>query len=199
MRLGSKHSDSTKALISKSLTGENNPFFNMSHTAESLLSISNAKSTGRVYIYNAFNQLQLVVSSVRMLAGKVNANSTSLASVMLSGDLFRGGWYLTSQPFTAEVSPLISSQDSSEAVALFDAMKASSHIRKAVFVFDADTLEFIRSYDGLMQCAKDLHLSHNTISSAMPNNSLPPLFSTKIWGAVGKYIFSGHRIFAPSL
>lgn len=40
-----KHSEQTKALIARALTGENNPFYNKSHTMESKIRIMESKSS----------------------------------------------------------------------------------------------------------------------------------------------------------
>ncbi len=41
-------------------------------------------------------------------------------------------------------------------------MKNSSHIRKAVFLFDAQK-NFIRRYDGIVDASKDLGINHSVI------------------------------------
>lgn len=163
MRLGTKHSDETKALISQSSTGVNNGFFGSKHTAESLLAMSNANSLGSVYVYNLHWELLLVMTSTKMVTKLMNVNFVTVLSLMGSGDLFRGGWYFTRLPISNEVVPQILNNDSPEALALFDTIKGAVLIRKAVFVFNADTLEFVRAYNGVMECARDLNISHNTI------------------------------------
>lgn len=49
-----KHSDKTKALISRALVGENNPFYNKNHSVESKLRMIEANSAYPFYIYNSF-------------------------------------------------------------------------------------------------------------------------------------------------
>ena len=44
------HSDETKALISRALTGENNPFYNKNHSVESKLRMIEANSAYPVYV-----------------------------------------------------------------------------------------------------------------------------------------------------
>lgn len=44
-------------------------------------------------------------------------------------------------------------------------------------------MEFIRKYDGVIECAKDLKISHNTITKSIKNNSV-----------LENYIFSRQRI-----
>jgi len=46
------HSDNTKGLIARAVTGENNPFYNKSHSIESKIRIIEAKSAYNVYVYN---------------------------------------------------------------------------------------------------------------------------------------------------
>lgn len=184
MRLGAKHSEVTKALIAKSLTGSNNPFYGQVHTAENLLAISNAKSTGRVYVYNSLWKLLLVVSSAKMLATKVNSNHSTIINFMASGELFRGEWYFTNKPVTIDDVPKYSNQESKEALDLFNSIKKSIHIRKAVFLLNPVSKECIRSYDGVMECAKDLKVSHNTVKALMSLN-----------GQLGSYILSAHRFY----
>lgn len=184
MRLGAKHSEETKALIAKSLTGSDNPFYGQTHTAESLLAISNAKSTGRVYVYNSTWKLLVVVSSIKMLSMKVNSNHSTITSYIASGDLFRGEWYFTDKQVTIADVAKYSNQESQEALDLFNHIKESIHIRKAVFLLDAESKEYIRSYNSVMECAKDLKISHNTVKALMSVN-----------GQVGSYILSAHRLY----
>lgn len=182
MQLGRKHSDETKALISQSSAGTNNGFFGAKHTAETLLAMSKAKSTGMVYVYNLHWDLLLVMTSTKMVTKFMNVNFSTVVSLMESGDLFRGGWYFTRLPISDETVPKFVN-DSSEAIALFDTIKGAVLVRKPVFVFDADTLEFVRAYNGVMECAKDMKVSHNTIKSVMASGS-----------RAGKYLFSPHRV-----
>ena len=128
-----------------------------------------------------------MVSSTKMLAGKINSNFATIRRFMDSEDLFRGGWYFTNGPISDKIVPQYDNQYSPESLALFDSIKAAIIIRKAVFLFDAYSKEYIRTYNGVIECAKNLKLSHNTIKEAMTNNS-----------RVGKYIFSTHRVHKPN-
>ena len=47
------HSDKTKALISRALVGENNPFYNKSHSTEAKIRMIEANSAYPVYVYNS--------------------------------------------------------------------------------------------------------------------------------------------------
>lgn len=73
--------------------------------------------------------------------------------------------------------------DSTEYFSLLKDIADAKHILAMVFIFDANTGEFIRSYDGLVLCAKTLKLSHNRIKSALLSG-LP----------LSGYIFSYHRV-----
>jgi group I intron endonuclease len=90
LALNRKHSDKTKALISKALVGSNNPFFNKNHTTESKLKIIEAKSAYPVYIYNSFKILLVICPSVKTLAKLINANHNTIVSFLKNGLLFRG-------------------------------------------------------------------------------------------------------------
>jgi len=61
------HSDQTKALIFRALIGENNPFYNKSHSMNAKLRMIEANSAYPVYIYNSFRQLLVSFPSVKTL------------------------------------------------------------------------------------------------------------------------------------
>lgn len=65
-------------------------------------------------------------------------------------------------PFNIEDTPLITNYDSKEGQEVILEMKNSSHIRKAVFLFNAQKA-FIRRYDGILVASKDLDISHSVI------------------------------------
>jgi group I intron endonuclease len=156
------HSDETKALISKALTGENNPFYGKTHSEESKLKISTANSAFSLYVYNSLRQLVMICPSVRALADLINTNSSTITNCIKNKSLFRGEWYFASSPFQIEESPLIIDYNSKEGQEVILEMKNSFHIRKAVFLFDAQK-EFIRRYDGIMAASKDLGIGHTVI------------------------------------
>jgi hypothetical protein len=74
------HSDETKALISRALTGENNSFYNKTHSEESKLKIIEAKSAYPVYIYNSYKELQIIFPSVSTLAKLINSNNSTIVN-----------------------------------------------------------------------------------------------------------------------
>ena len=65
-------------------------------------------------------------------------------------------------PYNIEDTPLISDYDSKEGQEVILDMKNSSHIRKAIFLFNLQK-EFIRRYDGILIASKDLGISHSVI------------------------------------
>ena len=72
------HSDKTKALISKALLGDNNPFYNKSHSMDAKLRMIEANSAYPVYIYNSLNKLLVIFPSVKTLAKLINSNYDTL-------------------------------------------------------------------------------------------------------------------------
>lgn len=102
------HSDQTKALISRALTGENNPFYNKTHSVESKLRMIEANSAYPVYIYNSYRVLQIIFPSVSTLAKLINSNHPTIVDYIKNGALFRGEWYFSNLPFNLSDTPLIS-------------------------------------------------------------------------------------------
>jgi group I intron endonuclease len=84
------HTQETKALIARALTGENNPFYNKSHSIESKVRIIEAKSAYPVYIYNSFNELLIIFPSVGTLAKLIKSNYPTIVNAIKEGILFRG-------------------------------------------------------------------------------------------------------------
>nr|QVG61598.1 hypothetical protein [Rhizoctonia sp.] len=104
----------------------------------------------------------MICSSVRALADLINTNSSTITNCIKNESLFRGEWYFASSPFQIEESPLITNYNSKEGQEIILEMKNSSHIRKAVFLFNAQK-EFIRRYDGIVDASKDLGINHSVI------------------------------------
>ena len=102
------HSDLTKSLISKALVGENNPFYNKSHSLESKLRMIEAKTAYPVYVYNSYRVLQVVFPSVKTLAKLINSNHPTIVKSIKNQVLFRGEWYFSNIPFNLSDVPLIS-------------------------------------------------------------------------------------------
>jgi group I intron endonuclease len=85
-----KLSDNTKKLISDSLKGKLNPFFNKKHNKDSLNKIILAKSTGQIFIYDEFKSLLVIFPSLTTFAKAVKSNNTTIKKAIQSGMLFRG-------------------------------------------------------------------------------------------------------------
>lgn len=102
------HSFKTKALITRALIGENNPFYNKNHSIESKLRMIEANSAYSVYIYNSYRKLLVIFPSVKTLAKLINSNHSTIVSYIKNGTLFRGEWYLNNIPFNLTDTPLIS-------------------------------------------------------------------------------------------
>ncbi|KAG0632687.1 hypothetical protein HOY80DRAFT_914371 [Tuber brumale] len=145
------HSDQTKALISRALTGENNPFYNKTHSVETKLRIIEANSAYPVYIYNSYRELIVVFPSVTTLAKLINSNHSTIVSYIKNKVLFRE-------------------------------IKNSSHIKKAIFVYNTNK-EFICKLDGVTHAEREFSISHEIIKKYALLNK-----------AYGGYIFSYERL-----
>lgn len=156
------HSDQTKALISRALTGENNPFYNKTHSVESKLRMIEANSAYPVYIYNSYRVLQIIFPSVSTLAKLINSNHPTIVDYIKNGALFRGEWYFSNLPFNLSDTPLISNWTSIESQTLVLDIKNSAHIKKAIFVYNIRK-EFILKFDGVMHAKRELNISHEII------------------------------------
>lgn len=84
------HSEATKSLIARCLTGENNPFYNKSHSVESKVRISEARSAYPVYVYNSFKELLVIFPSVGCLAKLIKSNHATLVDAIKHQTIFRG-------------------------------------------------------------------------------------------------------------
>jgi len=102
------HSNKTKGLIARAVTGENNPFYNKSHSIESKVRMIEANSAYSVYVYNSFKELLVIFPSVLTLAKLIKSNHPTLVNVIKEQTLFRGEWYLLNIPYNISDTPLIS-------------------------------------------------------------------------------------------
>jgi group I intron endonuclease len=84
------HSDKTKTLIARALTGENNPFYNKSHSVESKTRMIEANSAYSVYVYNSFRELLVIFPSVKTLAQLIKSNHSTLVKTIKEETIFRG-------------------------------------------------------------------------------------------------------------
>lgn len=181
------HSDVTKGLIAKALTGENNPFYNKSHSIESKIRMIEAKSAYPVYVYNSFKKLLVIFPSVSTLAKLIRSNHPTIVTAIKEIEIFRGEWYFTNIPYNISDSPLIMNWNSKECDNLILNINNSAHIKKAVFLYDLNK-NFIRKYDGVTDAQKDLNINHTTIKKY-----------AKVSGSYNGYIFNYERLDGPSL
>jgi len=176
------HSDKTKSLIAKAVAGENNPFYNKNHSMETKVRILEAKSSYPVYLYNSFKELLVIFPSATTLAKLIKANQPTLVNFIKDSQIFRGEWYLTNVPYNISDKPNIANWQSKQCEELILNIKYSSHIIKAIFVYD-DNKNFVYKYDGVMAVQKDLKISHCTVKNY-----------AKIGGTYKGYIFSYERL-----
>ena len=128
------HSDKTKALISKALLGDNNPFYNKSHSMDAKLRMIEANSAYPVYIYNSIKKLLVILPSVRTLAKLIHSNHSTIVSNIKNKTLFRGEWYFSNLPFSLTDTPLISNWPSKDYDNFILEMNNNYHIKKAIFL-----------------------------------------------------------------
>ena len=176
------HSDETKGLIARALTGENNPFYNRSHSIESKLRMIEANSAYSVYIYNSFKELLVIFPSVKTLAKLIKSNHPTLVKNIQEQTIFRGEWYIQNIPYNISDTPRISHWCSKECEQLVEEMNKCSPIKKAVFVYDINR-KFIDKYEGVMEAQRALKISHSTIKKY-----------ANVGGAYNGYIFSYERL-----
>nr|YP_010044396.1 GIY-YIG endonuclease [Trametes coccinea]QPF23637.1 GIY-YIG endonuclease [Trametes coccinea] len=153
------HSDKTKVLISKALVGENNPFYNKSHSMNAKLRMIEANSAYTVYIYNSFKKLLVILPSVKTLASLIYSNHATIVSYIKNKTLFRGEWYLSNLPFDITDVPLISNWYSKEANNLMTEIIDNSNIKKAIFVYSSNK-DFIKKFEGVTHAQKELNINH---------------------------------------
>jgi group I intron endonuclease len=176
------HTDQTKGLIARAVTGENNPFYNRNHSIESKLRIIEANSAYPVYLYNSFKELLVIFPSVKTLANLIKSNHPTLVKNMQEQTLFRGEWYLSNIPCNLSDTPRIADWNSKECEELLLNINNNSHILKAVFVHDLDK-KFLEKYEGVMAAQRALKISHSTIKKY-----------ANVGGAYNGYIFSYNRL-----
>lgn len=176
------HSEKTKGLIARAVTGENNPFYNKSHSIESKIRIIEAKSAYSVYVYNSFKELLVIFPSVKTLAKLIKSNHSTLVNIIKEQTIFRGEWYLSNIPYNINDMPKIANWSLKECEELVLKINKDSHIKKAVFVYDINK-NFIGKYDGVMDAQRAFKISHSTIKNY-----------AKLGGAYKGYIFSYERL-----
>lgn len=176
------HSEKTKGLIARAVTGDNNPFYNKSHSIESKIRMIEANSSYPVYVYNSFKKLLVIFPSVKTLARLIKSNHPTLVNVIKEQTIFRGEWYLRNIPYNINDTPIIAHWSLKQCEVLVLNINKYSHIRKAVFVFDIDR-NFLGKYQGVMDAQRALNISHSTIKNY-----------AKVGGVYKRYIFSYERL-----
>lgn len=157
-----RHSDQTKALISRALVGENNPFYNKTHSVDSKLRMIEANSAYPVYVYNSYRELLIIFHSVKTLAKLINSNHSTIVNYIQNEALFRGEWYFSNIPFNLTDTPLISDWTSIESNNLTLEIINNSQIKKAIIVYNINK-EFIRKFEGVTQAQRELNINHDII------------------------------------
>jgi group I intron endonuclease len=84
------HSAITKSLIARATTGENNPFYNKSHSIESKIRMIEANSAYPVYVYNSFKELLVIFPSVLTMAKLIKSNHPTIVNTIKQETIFRG-------------------------------------------------------------------------------------------------------------
>ena len=176
------HTDKTKSLIARALTGENNPFYNKSHSIESKVRMIEANSAYSVYVYNSLKELLVIFPSVKTLAKLIKSNHSTLVNIIQEQTIFRGEWYLSNIPYNLSDTPIIADWYSKECEELVLNINNNSHIKKAVFVYDINR-NFLGKYEGVTDASRALKMSHLTIKKY-----------AKIGGVYNEYIFSYERL-----
>jgi group I intron endonuclease len=183
IRLGKSHSEDTKKLISLSLKGVKNPFYNKKHSTKTKELISNKNSSSPIFVYDYMLNLQIIFPSLTALAKRVRANYNSLNKSIQKNLLFRGHWYIKNIILKENDFPLIRDTESKEYNVLVANMQKYIYVKQAVFIFDANSKEYIKSYDGIMAAEKELKIRHEKIKKAIKENT-----------SIQNYIFSYHRL-----
>jgi group I intron endonuclease len=183
IRLGQSHSEDTKKLISLSLKGIKNPFYNKKHSLKTKELISNKNSNRIIFVYDCMLNLQIIFPSMTSLAKAVHASHNLLNKSIQKKILFRGHWYLKDIILKENDFPLIKDNKSEEYNLLITTMQKYVYIKQAIFVFDANSKEYIKRYDGIMVAEKDLKIRHEKIKKAIKENK-----------SIQNYIFSYHRL-----
>lgn len=180
------HSEETKGLIAKAVVGENNPFYNKSHSVESKRRMIEANSAYPVYIYNSLKELLVIFPSVRTLAKRINSNYSTIVSNIKEQSIFRGEWYFSNIPYNieekAQINNWVGRSPTNESKNLLDTIINANKIRRAVFVYDKD-MNFITKYDGVTAAQRALNINHSIIKKHAEINAL-----------YNDYIFSFERL-----
>ena len=127
--------------------------------------------------------LLTIVTSATLLTKSIKSSYSTIMTTIKTGSLFRGGWYFTKILFSSEDKPKFLNLESKEYLQLMQDIIKNKHILKAIFVFNAENQQLIKRYDGLVECAKELKISHNTINSYLDTGK-----------PFKGYLFSSHKL-----
>lgn len=84
------HSNQTKALLSEASMGENNSFYNKTHSENSKLKMIKANSAHSLYVYNFRKEFLVIFPSVNTLANLIGSNHSTIVNSIKDVKLFRG-------------------------------------------------------------------------------------------------------------
>jgi len=82
LALNRVHSEETKALIAKAVTGENNPFYSKSHSMEAKVRMIEANSHYPIYVYDSYKKLLAIYPSVKTLSNKISSNHPTVVTYL---------------------------------------------------------------------------------------------------------------------
>lgn len=183
LALGRLHLESTKLLISQSLKGDKNPFYNEKHSLKSKDLISIKKSHGLIYIYDSIYNFQGVFKSLTELAKTIKANKNTLDLVLNKDKLFRGNWYIRNKLLFKDDLPINKDKFILLDSVLINDMINATPIKQAIFMFNNKNKEFLRKFNGIILAEKELGIRHEKIRNSIIKE-IP----------ISNYIFSYHRL-----
>ena len=82
------HTAETKSLIARALTGENNPFYNKTHSTETKVRMIEARLAYPVYIYSSYKILLTIFPSALTFAKTINSNHGTIVTYIKKQNLF---------------------------------------------------------------------------------------------------------------
>jgi group I intron endonuclease len=160
LAMGRTHKEETKLKISTMTQKEKNPFFNKTHTRETKLQIATSKSKGVVYLFNSDKELLYIFPSSKEVIKEIHINNVTLNKIIKSGNLFRGGWYLTKDATT--LNPLITDKNTIEYKNIINEMIKNKGIKIAIFVYEISN-KLLYKFSGIVEATKVLKMSKDTI------------------------------------
>lgn len=163
---------------SAAMLGKLNPFYGQSHTPATLLQLQAANSAGAVYVYSVLGFPIVSFPSAMTLAKLISSTHTGVTNAIMQEILFRGLCYISYTPFPDGC--ILPTQ--LEVAEFLNQLQEAPVQNKFVFVFNADGT-YLRSYLGVMDCARSMKVSHNRVTDSMKNGTV-----------YNGYVFSAHRI-----